>query len=81
MNHLKHFSNFQLLSDVQAKDLDLFHTEALQLSDNFTPSLPFSEHRHFPHWSGFKKYVKCFDNFKLFYMAQARTLIISTGKS
>lgn len=54
MNHLKHFSNFQLLCDVQAKNLDHFHTEALKLPDNFTPSQPFSEHHHFPYWSGFK---------------------------
>lgn len=37
MNHLKHSSNFQLLGDVQAKHLDHFHTQALKLSDNFTP--------------------------------------------
>lgn len=43
-----HFSNCQLLSDVQAKSLDHFHTEALKLSVDFTPSWPFSEHHNFP---------------------------------
>lgn len=37
MNHLKHSSNFQLLCNGQAKNLDHFHNEALKLSDNFTP--------------------------------------------
>jgi hypothetical protein len=36
VNHLSHFSNFQLLCDAQAKNLNHFYTEALELSDNFT---------------------------------------------
>lgn len=78
MNHLKHFSNFQLLCDVQAKNLHHFHTEALKLSDNFMPSLTgIFQTPSFPPLKWILKYVKCFNNFKWSSTTQTWSLIIS----